>query len=353
RTFFREYAVVFVIVAILFNQGISGNITDIYQLKFISPSELIESLGLQESSPDGYIVPVDNSKVNLRINKLNNKILLIGNDPEVKTVKELISFMDVPARQIIVEVKIIEIDDSKIKETGINWQEIIDGINYSVSYRTGSDEQVSKRNQESDIDGSVTETVTDLTTSSNSTSKGLNISLGSVSFGEILKIIEETNAGTITNAPRIVTINNKTGKIIDGNRITYVSRYSSYTNLFETQELTTGLSVEVTPTIGDGDYLKMAVIAKLTTLGSIISGSPSETGQIIENTIIVKNNEPFLMGEFKQTQNSKNKKRVPVIGAVLPFLFSQDVNVTSTKHILLVLKPEIIDLNPASIPDIK
>lgn len=350
--FSRFFAIVG-IVALFFTRGISGNQTDIYQLKYISPLELIESLGLKESSPDGYIMPVENSKVNLRINNSNNKVLLIGSDAEINTVKQLIAFMDVPARQIIVEVKIIEIDDAKLKQAGINWQEIIDGINYGISLETYSLNRESDEKEEIDIDGSVKKTKEESKYHQNNRSTGLNINLGRISLGDFLKIIEETNVGTITNAPRIVTVNNKIGKIIDGQRITYVSRYSSFTNLFETQELTTGLSIEVTPTIGVSEYLKMDVIAKLTTLGAVISGSPSESGQIIENTIIVKNNEPFLLGEFKQVESRKMKKRVPIIGAVLPFLFSQDVKLESMKHILLVLKPVIIDLNPVPIPELK
>lgn len=339
----------FVVVS-LFSQLLAENVQsencESLHLKYISPQELLQALGISNQSPKGYILSLSNSDVYLRINQFNNQILLSGDQPDIMKSKELISFMDVPPRQIIIEVKIIEIDDSKIRESGIDWQAFLDQLNFGASfqYRDYNTDQKSISGDDgsssSHTDRQEKQTV-------------LSLNLGQIKIGELLKIVQETNIGTITNAPRIVTTNNRTGKLMDGDRITYVSRYSSYSNLYETQEIATGLSLEVTPSIGKSGYLKMDVIAKMTTLGSIISGSPSESGQIIENTVILKDKESFLLGEFKQVENRKIKRKVPVLGSILPFIFSRDVNVATTKNILVILTPEIIDLNPINVPEFK
>jgi type II secretory pathway component GspD/PulD (secretin) len=174
-----------------------------------------------------------------------------------------------------------------------------------------------------------------------------------ITVGDLLKIIQEAGIGKIISVPQIVTINNKEGTILDGDRITYVTRYSSYANIFETQEMTAGLYLSVIPSLGESGYLKLIVNAKVTSLGEAISGSPSETGQIIENTVIVKDGAEFLLGGFKKTEKSKFKRKVPILGTILPFLFSRTIEMETVKDFLIVLKPTVIDLKSPDIPKLK
>jgi len=139
--------------------------------------------------------------------------------------------------------------------------------------------------------------------------------------------------------------------ILGGHKIKYVSRYSSYANLYETQELSAVLSLSVRPSLGESGYLKLDVLAKLTSLGEIVAGSPSESGQILENTVIVKEDESFLLGGFKQTETRKIRKKFPVLGTVLPFLFSRHVDLEIDKNVLLILTPKIIDLAVREVPE--
>lgn len=327
-----------IVSVFIFVSQLLAQTTEAVQLKYISPDELITSLGVVSQPPRGNLLYLSQTEeVSIRLNQSNNQVMISGNSESVAAVKKLIDFMDVPARQIVIEVKILEIDETKSHELGIDWQTFLDAgkLNSSTSIAFSKTK---------------TESESSYNTKSENRSSQINAGLSSLSIGEIIKIVQENGAGTITTAPRIVTTNNKTGKLIDGSRISYVTRYSTYTNLFETQELTTGLAIEVTPSIGESGYLQLAVKAKMTTLGTLVSGSPSETGQILENTVIVQNKDEFLLGEFKQTEDSIVKRKVPLLGSVLPFLFSRDENIKTTKHMLIILTPEIIDLNPSSVP---
>lgn len=240
----------------------------------------------------------------------------------------------------------MEVDNEKIRQTGFDWQQLLDQTQFQVS----SLNDWQKRSEELDYND---EAQNDREIRLELESRRLDGRVNVPTIGSLLKIVQETNVGTVSNAPRIVTTNNKTGKIMDGQRIKYVSRLANYASIYETEELSTGLSLEVTPSIGASGYLKLDVIAKLTTLGEIIANSPSESGQIIENTVIVKDKETFLLGAFQQTEVRKIKRKVPLIGYVLPFLFSRDVNMEVTKDILIILTPEIIDLEPVQIPEIQ
>lgn len=59
----------------------------------------------------------------------------------------------------------------------------------------------------------------------------------------------------------------------------------------------------------------------MTELGPIIGESPSETGQMLENTVIVREGQPFLLGGLQRRETFQQTRKVPILGTILPFLF--------------------------------
>jgi type II secretory pathway component GspD/PulD (secretin) len=283
---------------------------------------------------------INGGTVHFTINNAINQVMLTGDLNSTSSALQLIKFLDVPSRQIVIEAKIVEINNEKLNELGMDWQYLLD----RTELHTGG--SMSK---------SIYERVTGgITDRDEITNYQISNNMGSyIKAGDFLKIIQEKEIGRVTNVPTIVTTNNKEGTILDGSRVTYVTRYSSNLELFETQEMTAGLFLSVIPSLGESGYLKLQIIAKLTELGQIISGSPSETGQIIENTVIVKDGEEFILGGFKTNEKSKHTRKVPLLGSILPFLFSRTEDIEIMKDFLIILKPTVIDLNPVEIPELE
>ncbi|MEO0137129.1 MAG: hypothetical protein ABIL40_04240 [candidate division WOR-3 bacterium] len=314
--------------------------TKIASLKFISPAELVDNLLKQRQLDDNYILKTKQGDVKLLVNNSTNQLLLTGDSISIYEAKNMIEFLDVAPRQIVVEAKIVELNNSRMKELGFDWQKFLDNTRISEQLLVDA-YQVKRQYQGNEAE-----------------EKSIHTALNgfiqhTISIGDLLKIIQENDIGKITNTPQIVTINNKTGILLDGSRVTYVARYSSYANIYETSELNAGLYLEVTPSLGDNDYLRLDVKAKLTTLGEAIGGSPSELGQQVQNTVIVKNGEEFLLGSFKKAEKIKLKRRVPLLGTILPFLFSRTYEVDTAKDFLVILKPIVVDLNPPAPPKIE
>lgn len=311
----------------------------IVPLNYISPVELKEELIAQNCLNEKNALTINDSRVRFIFNNSINHVLLIGDSLSISNALQLIEFLDVPPRQIIIEVKIVEINNEKMSQLGMDWQSLLDRTALLPSAYV--EREIIKQTNIIPSEIEISRYRYQMQT------------YGNISVGELLKIIQDTDIGKIISVPRIVTTNNKMGTILDGSRITYVTRYSSYANIYETQEMTAGLSLSVIPSLGESGYLKLIVTAKLTSLGEIIAGSPSESGQIIQNTVIVKDGEEFLLGGFKKTETSKQTSKVPILGTILPFLFSRTTNVEIMKDFLIVLKPTVIDLNPPAVPEIE
>ncbi len=314
--------------------------TEIVHLQYITPIELMEELTAQYTFDGRNEVMINDRTVHFTTNNATNQVMLTGDSNSISSALQLIRFLDVPSRQIVIEAKIVEINNEKLNELGMDWQILLD--NTRLHAQPFMRESYNKQN----LDGNIIE-------NSQSMYSFDGNATASIYMGDFLKIIQEKEIGRVTNVPTIVTTNNKEGTILDGSRITYVTRYSSNSELFETQEMTAGLFLSVIPSLGESGYLKLQITAKLTKLGQIISGSPSETGQIIENTVIVKDGEEFILGGFKTTEKSKYTRKVPVLGSILPFLFSRTEDIEIMKDFLIILKPTVIDLNPVEIPELE
>lgn len=154
----------------------------------------------------------------------------------------------------------------------------------------------------------------------------------------------EKGAATYRDAPRILTLNNHEATILDGQRVTYVTRYSSYANMFATDSMDAGLRLNVLPSLGESGYLTLAIRAELTSMSGSISGSPVKDGQIVENTIVVKDGETVLLGGFTRTVDHATRRDFPGLGRVLPFLFSRQTTTQSRRQSFIVITPHVVDL---------
>jgi len=313
-------------------------------LQYISPTDLIDA-----DIVKGENISTNDGTVAIRVNSSTNEILLFGNESAIQSASTMVEFMDVPPKQIIVEVKIIEVDNQKMKHTGIDWQQILASTSIPFQYnynKTKSD------NSQTTTDPSSTPSSFSSNVLNHASSAAFSVG-NNMRIGDFLNILETSDAAKVLNIPKIVTINNKRGTILDGSRILYVDKYASYSNLFQTQELKTGLFLSVTPTLGSSGYVKMNVEAKLTNLAN--GGNdlrPIEVGQMLENIVVVKEGESIMLGGLKKTTTQKVDNSVPILGSILPFLFSTEKNVEVTNDVLLILTPTVVDLTKMEIPDI-
>ena len=65
---------------------------------------------------------------------------------------------------------------------------------------------------------------------------------------------------------------------------------------------------------------------------------------MVENTVVVKDGETVLLGGFQRTTERTSKRRFPVLGYILPFLFSHESKEQIVTQSFVVLTPRVVDL---------
>ncbi len=302
--------------------------------QYLPPAELARILGVR--ARDGREVLEwragnDIRSVEIRRNDAANLVMIIGESGDVAAAEAMVKATDVAPRQIMIEAKIVEVNRTRLSDLGFDWSDI------SARFGGRFDHRQLYRKSTNDYG----------TGSYESRSKGTDRSSlfdASASVFTNLRILEQAGAATLRDAPRILTLNNRRATILDGKRVTYITRYSSYTNLFETDTLDAGLTLSVVPSLGESGYLTLDVRAELTSLSDNISGSPVKDGQIVENTVLVKDGETVLLGGFQRTIEKRTQRRFPVLGRFIPFLFSREIVTTSTLENFVAITAHAVDL---------
>lgn len=255
-------------------------------------------------------------------------------------------------RQVILEVKIIEVTLNDDYQQGINWSQIATTI--------GS---------------------TDINFSNNTFSLGNNITaqiggLGSIGFAGddfsgVINLLETQGNAQVLSSPRVTAINNQKAVIKVGSDEYYVTGVSSSSNLSDTtgtgtgitrdvpipelEPFFSGIALDVTPQINvDGDVIlhvhpsvsETTELSKSINLGGGSSFTlPSAQTNIRESDTIIKarNGEIVVIGGLMQSSISDNESKVPVLGSVPLFgkLFTNISKVERKKELIILIKPTV------------
>lgn len=296
--------------------------------QYLPPSEVLQFLGARPTAGSYTVSLMGGHEVQIRLQDTANLLLLQGDAADVQAVQELIRAADVAPRQIVLDAQIVAVNEAKARDAGIVWPDNVSADGF-WRWQQGADHQIRSS------PGQPRLTARDLHTS---TQAG-----GQASFNARLALLDAAGASRTRTVPRIVTLNNRRATILDGTRAVYVARFGSYTNLFVTDSLDAGVTLSVLPSVGESGYLRLSVRAEMSHIRGF-DNSLAKDGQMIENEVIAKDGEPVLLGGFDSESDSHQRSGLPLLGRLIPYLFSHKSSQHSAWRTYLILTPHIVDL---------
>jgi len=287
----------------------------------------------------------DNSILSLRgsvsVDERTNTLLIRDTATSIEDIKRMVSVLDIPVRQVIIESRMVTVKDNINEELGIRW-----GVT-----DTGSDSSTSGSLSGAESAGNGTIP---------SLSDRLNVNLpvaspaGSIAFqvarladGTILDLelsaMEKENKGEIIASPRITTANQKEAYIEQGVEIPYQEAASS--GATSTQFKKAVLSLTVTPHITPDDRIILDLVVTQDTVSDVSNGTaPAIDTQRIGTQVLVNNGETIVLGGIYQQQIISSVSKVPVLGDIPYFgwMFRNSSNFNEKKELLIFVTPRIV-----------
>jgi type IV pilus assembly protein PilQ len=296
-----------------------------------------------------------------------NQLFVTDIPSKLEEIQGLIAKIDIPVRQVLIEARVIEAEDTFGRSLGVRLGTAdLRGIRGGVpGYSLGGDNRITVGGNMNAI-GAQTIQTTATTVPFNDTqfvslpanrpgsaSAGSSVatfalSLFGASSNRFLNLeisaLEADGRGKVVSSPRIITADQVKAFIKQGQRIPFQKATSSGATSVEFQEAV--LKLEVTPQITpegnvilDVEVTKDSVAAAATSLGGAINTKQVKTQVLVENggTVVI--------GGIYEQNDRESTTKVPFFGD-LPYLgnlFKTKDRVRDRTELLIFLTPKIIN----------
>ncbi|ODU12887.1 MAG: pilus assembly protein PilQ [Thiobacillus sp. SCN 64-35] len=262
--------------------------------------------------------------------ELKTNTLIITDTPrKIQEIRELLARLDVPARQVMIEARVVVADSSWNRDLGAK-------LNFSAANASGS-RVFSGSGQ--NTPAVAPNLLVSLLDSANGNLLGLE-----------LRALEAEKRGKILSNPRVLTSNQKPAVILNGSQVPYVTPGSANSPATVTFK-DVFLCLLVDPQILNNDSLIMTVEVQKDTqdaANSVLASGfvvPSIATKRIKTQVRVNNGETLVLGGIFDGDERYSEDKVPLLGdvPVLGNLFKTTKKENQKTELIIFLTPRILD----------
>jgi type IV pilus assembly protein PilQ len=261
----------------------------------------------------------------------------------LEEVRRLISQLDVPVRQVMIEARVVIADDKFGRQLGARFGASAglssNGRNIGIGGRIGNTNAIVNGAQPSANDVNVDLPVPGAFGTLAMTF--LNLGNGNVVNLE-LSALEADRRGKVVSSPRVITADKRKAVILQGTEIGYFTESASGGRTIAFKQAV--LSLEVTPQITPDDKIIMDLLVKKDSVGQLFAGVPSIEKKEITTQILVDNGDTAVLGGVYEQTTSTNVDKIPFLGDI-PFvgnLFKRTVKQDDKTELLIFITPRIV-----------
>ena len=256
-------------------------------------------------------------------------------------------------RQISIEAKFVEADTSFSRQLGVLWgagmQAGFGSGQFGMMMGSGSAGTLTSL-PGSGIGLTSSNTAVNFPSSTAAATPAMGMILGSGSsiLSAKLSALESTGDGEVISSPKVVTIDNGTAVIKQGQSTSGgIPLYDSGGKVIGyTDPQRAVLSLTVTPQITPDGKISMDVLA---TNNDFVEGSTATSSitneRSVESTVVVNDGDTIVIGGIYKTKDSKIEVGVPYLSKipVLGWLFKYETIVKTKRELLIFITPRIIE----------
>ncbi|HQT29917.1 MAG TPA: type IV pilus secretin PilQ [Thiobacillus sp.] len=262
--------------------------------------------------------------------ELKTNTLIITDTPrKIQEVRELLTRLDVPARQVMIEARVVVATDGWSRDLGAR-------LRFAAGNSSGS-RTFSGNGQRLPLIGQSDPTlITTLIDAANGNFLDLE-----------LRALEEDNRGKVISNPRVMTTNQKPAVILNGTQIPYITPPAQLGGYATVTFKDAFLCLLVDPQILNNDSIILTVEVQKDAVREIanIGDNPAIDTKRIKTQVRVGNGETLVLGGIFDGDENATTSKVPFLGDIpgLGNLFKTTTKSNSKTELIIFLTPRILD----------
>ena len=327
-------------------------VTESFQLNY-QRAEDIKTIIASGGGAQGFLSKRGSTVVDARTNTL-----FVQDIPaKLDEVRALIKQIDVAVRQVLIEARIVEANDTFSRNLGVR---------FGYHNLSGQGANIGTGTTTADFGGGLTDT--GFHTGQSATvpdfladSMFVNLpapGVGGASPGQFSLILmndamskflnleitalQADGNGKIISSPRVITADNVEATIEQGTEIPYQQATSSGATSVSFRKAT--LSLKVTPQITPDDNVLMKLNVNKDSVGQNTAAGPSIDTKAVATEVLVENGGTVGIGGIYEQEESDNTNSVPLLGdiPVIGYLFKQNLKVNNKRELLIFVTPRLV-----------
>jgi type IV pilus assembly protein PilQ len=291
-----------------------------------------------------------------------NTLLVQDTAERLQDVRRMVSTLDVPIKQVLIESRIVVVGDNFSRDLGVRlgvsaFNESNTGLTTISGSGNGTDGMIS-----SYLDGQQDPTLPFLQYPALTDRYNVNVPIADAAGRFSLAILEsdylvdlELSAlqaegrGEIVSTPRVITANQSEATIKQGVEIPYQQAASSGATTVQFKSAV--LELIVTPQITPDNNIIMDLKVSKDSVGDVISTGglggtvPSIDTRSVETQVLVADGQTVVLGGIYETERRETIKKVPYLGDI-PFvgaLFRSKQIIDNKAELLIFVTPRILE----------
>ena len=303
---------------------------------------------------------------NVAIDERTNTLLISDTAESINNVRKLVSTLDIPVRQVLIESRLVIVNDTFERDLGARFgltgtrNNGKQGLFETSGTAAATDAGLSSALSNIAANGTVHPV--QIPTGTTGAPQRYNVNLpvaspaGSLAFMLLgsdyivdleLSAAQAEGRGEVVSSPRIITANQKEATIEQGTEIPYQQSASSGATTISFKKAV--LSLKVTPLITPDNRIILDLEVKKDSVGQVIVASgganvPSIDTRTLTTRVMVGDGETVVLGGILETTRRDTQTKVPYLGdiPVLGHLFKTTAKTNNKNELLIFVTPKIL-----------
>jgi type IV pilus assembly protein PilQ len=324
--------------------------TQAFQLNYTKAAELTQALtSSQGGAGGGASSRLLSSRGSAISDQRTNQVFVTDIPSKLEEIQALIAKIDIPVRQVLIEARIVEANDTWGRSLGVKLggqiqnidpggilgdpRRVVIGPNVSRPNGTGNNTFGNFVNMPAQGQGGFDPASFAVSLFNRDASRFLNLEISA---------LEADGKGKVVSSPRIITADQIKALISQGTKIPFQKSTSSGATSVEFIEAS--LKLEVTPQITPEGNVILDVKVNKDSLGTLTALGREINVKEVKTNVLVENGGTVVIGGIFEQNESVSTAKVPLLGDIpyLGNLFKSTTKESSRTELLVFLTPRIV-----------
>jgi len=277
----------------------------------------------------------------LATDERTNSIIANKTQAQLKELHDLIAKLDIPLKQVMIEVRVVSVAESLGSSLGIKW---LGGAIHGKKYIGSKGADI--KSKEVDAGDIVT-----LPEETNMAGWSYGLTVGHITQSSILALrinaLKADNKVEVISQPKVIASDRTTATVSIGKKIPYQESAANggTTTKYEDAVVSLDVTPQITP---DNSVILKTAISNDEALDSQPGEAPSIRKQELNAEVLVRDGETIVLGGLFTNNQNISDYRIPVLGDI-PFigrLFRSSTSINTKTEVLIFITPRIIHNRP-------